>query len=235
MNKRDNGFEYVEGLTSYFKEIQNIRKLTTNEEKALAKKIQHGDKDALNKLVRHNLRFVVSIAKHYRDRGVPFSDLISEGNFGLIQAASKFNPDKNVKFITYAVWWIKHAILEYIDNSIYLINSVEPQDNTMLNELDVDYKTDTINEDFETAINNIQSRKDTIKLITKCLQDREIQVLTLFFGLNDGREMTLEEVGKTMNLTNERVRQIKDCAISKIKCNVLNYSEKDIESFKLLR
>lgn len=235
MYKKDNGFEYVEGLTSYFNEIQNIKKLTADEEKDLARKIQQGDKDALNKLVHHNLRFVVSIAKHYRDRGVSFSDLISEGNFGLIQAAKKFDPEKNVKFITYAVWWIKHAILEYIESSNYLINSVELQDNVILNETDVNYKTDTINEDFETAINNTQSRKDTIKLITKCLQDREIQVLTLFFGLNDGREMTLEEVGKTMNLTNERVRQIKDCALSKIKCNVLRYSSKDIELFKSLR
>lgn len=235
MKRKENGFEYVEGLNTYFKEIQGIKKLTALEEKDLAIKIQNGDQEALNKLVHHNLRFVVSIAKLYRDRGVPFSDLISEGNLGLIQAANKFDPEKNVKFITYAVWWIKHAIREYIEENKKTCDSVEPEDYIINDNMDINYRYDTVNEDFETEINNIQSRKGVIELLTKCLHDRDIKVLTLFFGLNDGKEMTLEEVGKTMNLTNERVRQIKDNAISKLKCNVLNYSEKDIETFKLLR
>lgn len=235
MKNKVNGFEYVEGLTSYFKEIQNIRKLTSEEEKELAKKIQKGDKESLNKLVYHNLKFVVKIAKNYRDRGIPFSDIISEGNLGLIRAASKFEPDKNVKFITYAVWWIKNAICEYIEETNKTFNTVEPEDYIINDNIDINYKYEMVNEDFETTINNIQSRKDTIDLLMKCLHEREVKILTLFYGLNDGKEMTLDEVGKKMNLTNERVRQIKDCAISKLKCKALNYSDKDIEMFKSLR
>lgn len=233
MNKV-NGFEYEDGLTSYFKEIQKIRTLSANEEKELAYKIRKGDKDALNKLVKHNLKFVVNIAKNYRDRGISFSEIISEGNMGLIHAASKFDPDKGFKFITYAVWWIKSAINDYIDENSKN-NTVEPEDNIVHNKMDINYSYDMVNEDFETEINNIQSRKGTIELLMKCLHEREIKILTLFYGLNDGKEMTLDEVGKTMNLTNERVRQIKDNAISKLKCNVLNYPDNDIELFKSLR
>lgn len=101
-----------DSLNQYLDEISKIPLLTKDEEISLAKKIQNGDKEALKKLVKHNLRFVVSIAQRYRNFGVPISDLINEGNIGLIKAASKFDPDKNIKFISYAVWWIKQSILK---------------------------------------------------------------------------------------------------------------------------
>lgn len=235
MIKKNIGYEHVEGLDSYFSDIQNIRKLTAAEEKELSVRIQRGDKDALDKLVYHNLRFVVNIAKNYRDRGVPFADLISEGNVGLIRAASKFDDKKNVKFISYAVWWIKNSINECIEAYKRNNESITYEDYVFNNQSDVDYQLDLINEDFENKINDIQSRKDTIDILLKCLHEREIKILTLFYGLGNGKEMTLDEVGKEMHLTNERVRQIKDNALTKLKCNVLAYSNDEIETFKSLR
>ena len=199
------------------------------------KKIQKGDEQALNKLVYHNLRFVVNIAKNYRNSNVPFADIISEGNLGLIRAAHKFDSTKGVKFISYAVWWIKNSINECIEKYNRDNETLSYDDYTINKCTDLDHKFEQINEDFEEKINNIQSRKDAIESLMKCLHEREIKILTLFFGLNGGREMTLEEVGKEMCLTNERVRQIKDGALSKLKCEVLTYTDDEIDTFRLLR
>lgn len=235
MAKKRIGYEHIEELDSYFNEIQSIRRLTSEEEKELSKKIQKGDKNALNKLVYHNLRFVVNIAKNYRDRGVPFADIISEGNLGLIRAASKFDGEKNVKFISYAVWWIKNSINECIETYNRNKESISYEDYVFNNHSEIKYQFDLVNEDFENKINDIQSRRDTIDILLKCLHEREIKILTLFYGLGNGKEMTLDEVGKEMNLTNERVRQIKDGALTKLKCNVLTYSDDEIETFRSLR
>ena len=100
MGKKNLGYEHVQELSTYFNDIQNIRRLTRREEQILSEKIQKGDEQALNKLVYHNLRFVVNIAKNYRNSNVPFADIISEGNIGLIRAAHKFDSTKGVKFIS---------------------------------------------------------------------------------------------------------------------------------------
>ena len=235
MGKKNLGYEHVQELTTYFNDIQNIRRLTRREEQILSEKIQKGDEQALNKLVYHNLRFVVNIAKNYRNNNVPFADIISEGNIGLIRAAHKFDPSKGVKFISYAVWWIKNSINECIEKYNRDNETLSYEDYTLNKCTDLDNKFEQINEDFEEKINNIQSRKDAIESLMKCLHEREIKILTLFFGLNGGREMTLEEVGKEMCLTNERVRQIKDSALSKLKCEVLTYTDDEIDTFRLLR
>ena len=221
MGKKNLGYEHVQELTTYFNDIQNIRQLSRREEQILSEKIQKGDEQALNKLVYHNLRFVVNIAKNYRNNNVPFADIISEGNLGLIRAAHKFDSTKGVKFISYAVWWIKNSINECIEKYNRDNETLSYDDYTINKCTDLDHKFEQINEDFEEKINNIQSRKDAIESLMKCLHEREIKILTLFFGLNGGKEMTLEEVGKEMCLTNERVRQIKDSALSKLKCEVL--------------
>ena len=235
MGKKNLGYEHVQELTTYFNDIQNIRRLTRREEQILSEKIQKGDEQALNKLVYHNLRFVVNIAKNYRNSNVPFADIISEGNLGLIRAAHKFDSTKGVKFISYAVWWIKNSINECIEKYNRDNETLSYDDYTINKCTDLDHKFEQINEDFEEKINNIQSRKDAIESLMKCLHEREIKILTLFFGLNGGREMTLEEVGKEMCLTNERVRQIKDSALSKLKCEVLTYTDDEIDTFRLLR
>ena len=235
MGKKNLGYEHVQELSTYFNDIQNIRQLTRREEQILSEKIQKGDEQALNKLVYHNLRFVVNIAKNYRNNNVPFADIISEGNIGLIRAAHKFDPSKGVKFISYAVWWIKNSINECIEKYNRDNETLSYDDYTINKCTDLDHKFEQINEDFEEKINNIQSRKDAIESLMKCLHEREIKILTLFFGLNGGKEMTLEEVGKEMCLTNERVRQIKDGALSKLKCEVLTYTDDEIDTFRLLR
>ena len=235
MGKKNLGYEHVQELSTYFNDIQNIRRLTKREEQILSEKIQKGDEQALNKLVYHNLRFVVNIAKNYRNSNVPFADIISEGNLGLIRAAHKFDSTKGVKFISYAVWWIKNSINECIEKYNRNNETLSYDDYTINKCTDLDHKFEQINEDFEEKINNIQSRKDAIESLMKCLHEREIKILTLFFGLNGGKEMTLEEVGKEMCLTNERVRQIKDSALSKLKCEVLTYTDDEIDTFRLLR
>ena len=235
MGKKNLGYEHIQELSTYFNDIQNIRRLTRREEQILSEKIQKGDEQALNKLVYHNLRFVVNIAKNYRNNNVPFADIISEGNLGLIRAAHKFDSTKGVKFISYAVWWIKNSINECIEKYNRDNETLSYDDYTINKCTDLDNKFEQINEDFEEKINNIQSRKDAIESLMKCLHEREIKILTLFFGLNGGREMTLEEVGKKMCLTNERVRQIKDSALSKLKCEVLTYTDDEIDTFRLLR
>lgn len=235
MGKKNIGYEHVQELSTYFNDIQNIRRLTRREEQILSEKIQKGDEQALNKLVYHNLRFVVNIAKNYRNSNVPFADIISEGNLGLIRAAHKFDSTKGVKFISYAVWWIKNSINECIEKYNRDNETLSYDDYTINKCTDLDNKFEQINEDFEEKINNMQSRKDAIENLMKCLHEREIKILTLFFGLNGGKEMTLEEVGKEMCLTNERVRQIKDGALSKLKCEVLTYSDDEIDTFRLLR
>ena len=235
MGKKNLGYEHVQELTTYFNDIQNIRQLSRREEQILSEKIQKGDEQALNKLVYHNLRFVVNIAKNYRNSNVPFADIISEGNLGLIRAAHKFDSTKGVKFISYAVWWIKNSINECIEKYNRDNETLSYDDYTINKCTDLDNKFEQINEDFEEKINNIQSRKDAIESLMKCLHEREIKILTLFFGLNGGKEMTLEEVGKEMCLTNERVRQIKDSALSKLKCEVLTYTDDEIDTFRLLR
>ncbi len=233
--RKNIGFEYIKELDSYFREIQNIRKLSKKEEQELSVRIKQGDREALNDLVYHNLRFVVNIAKNYRNSNVPFADIISEGNMGLLHAATKFDGDKNIKFISYAVWWIKNSINECIETYNRNTEVINYEDYVIDNCKDVDKELNLVNEDFEEKINNLQGRRDAVDDLLKCLHERENKILTLFYGLNDGKEMTLDEVGKCMHLTNERVRQIKDTALSKLKCKALTYSDEEIEVFKSLR
>ncbi len=233
--RKNIGYEYIKELDSYFREIQNIRKLSKKEEQELSVRIKQGDREALNDLVYHNLRFVVNIAKNYRNSNVPFADIISEGNMGLLHAATKFDGDKNIKFISYAVWWIKNSINECIETYNRNTEVINYEDYVIDNCKDVDKELNLVNEDFEEKINNLQGRRDAVDDLLKCLHEREIKILTLFYGLNDGKEMTLDEVGKCMHLTNERVRQIKDTALSKLKCKALTYSDEEIEVFKSLR
>ncbi len=113
-NKELDTIESSDALTSYLNEISSIPVLSQDEEKELGEKIKKGDKEALKKLIKHNLKFVVSIAKKYKNFGVPFLDLINEGNLGLIRAAKKFDPDKDIKFISYASWWVKQSIIKFL-------------------------------------------------------------------------------------------------------------------------
>jgi RNA polymerase primary sigma factor len=233
--RRTQKFEKLDEIDAYFEDIKQYRPLSSREEKELAKKIKKGDKAALDKLVKANLKFVINYAKQYRKSGVPFTDLISEGNIGLIKAAERFDETKGVKFISYAVWWIRNSIQECIER--YLGNDEEVNAETYMfdkcNTSEYEYSSKLVNNEFEEELNNIQSREATIAELMKTLKEREIKILSLYFGLYNGKEMTLDEIGQEMDLTKERVRQIKDKALVKLKVNALSSDE--FYTFKELR
>ena len=233
--KRTQTFEKLDEIDAYFEDIKKYRPLSSREEKELAVKIRKGDKSALDKLVNANLKFVVNYAKQYRKSGVPFSDLISEGNIGLIKAAEKFDETKGVKFISYAVWWIRNSIQECINRYLGNVEEVNAEAHVFDNckKAEYDYSSEIVNEEFEEELTNLQSREATISELMKTLKKREIRILSLYFGLYDGKEMTLDEIGQEMDLTKERVRQIKDKALVKLKVNALSSDEFD--TFKELR
>lgn len=208
-------------INYYIEDIKNYKPLSSEEERRLALEIKKGNQKALDKLVTSNLKFVVNIAKKYKSSGVPFSDLISEGNIGLIRAAQKFDETKNVRFISYAVWWVKNSMQECIEAYNVKNETSSIQDYVITNCTTNDYESNQINEEFENELMNLQSRKDSINDLMKCLQKHEINILMDYFGLIDGKEKTLDEISKKMNLTNERVRQIKDKALIKLRSEAL--------------
>lgn len=249
----------------YLKDISPIEMIDAVEEKELAKLIQAGDKQAEKKLIESNLRFVVSIAKQYVGRGLEISDLVSEGNIGLIKAAQKFDFTKDTKFITYAVWWIRQSILQSIgdngrmvrlpQNQIRQLNLIKTTQSELeqklerpadieelaesLNmdsdklqltlgssqyhssldfELDEDFTLgDTLSSDSFTD-SGLISESNTIEvnqLLSK-LNSKEKLVIEMSFGLNGKSESTIGEIANTIGLGQERCRQIKKLALSKM-------------------
>lgn len=259
-------------LEKYLSDVSREEMITYAEEVELAKKIKMGDKDALNKLVRANLRFVISVAKQYQNQGLPLQDLITEGNIGLIKAAQRFDETKGFKFISYAVWWIRQSILQAIAehsrivrlplnritniskiNKIlakaeqengnetdifdlaekYGINPNEIQETLMFNtksaslDAPVSSSDDSVNllellvlnDDSESPdkILDYESLKTDLNRLINTLTPREIQILNEIYGLNGHFPLSLDEVAKKHHLSKERVRQIKDKAIAKLK------------------
>lgn len=252
-------------LEKYLQEIGKEELLTVDEEVELAQRIHNGDKKALERLTKANLRFVVSVAKQYQNQGLSLPDLINEGNVGLITAAKKFDETRGFKFISYAVWWIRQSILQALaENSrlVYLpLNQVNnltkihrflsdfaqknertPSNEEIAEALDIDVeKVKTImqssgrptsmdaplaDDEGSCLLDLLQSRdgsnteRDLItgSLITevsaavKKLPERERKVVEMFFGLN-GPEMNLEDIGRELHLSRERVRQLKEKAL----------------------
>jgi RNA polymerase primary sigma factor len=244
--------------------------ITREEETVLAKLIRVNDQEALDKLVRSNLRFVVSVAKKYQNQGVSLADLINEGNLGLIRAAHKFDETKGIKFISYAVWWIRQAILQALAEQSRIVRvplnragalhrigkrasalrqelgreathaeiadgmdiSIEEVAKTMSisqghlsldapmspgedNKL-LDFIADTLSPTpdeltFEKALT------EAIEESLSDLKERESKILRLYFGLDGAEPMTLEEIGELLGITRERVRQIKEKALSRLR------------------
>ena len=257
-------------LDKYLQEIGKVDLLTAEEEVDLARRIKKGDKSALEKLTKANLRFVVSVSKQYQNQGLSLPDLINEGNLGLIKAAQRFDETRGFKFISYAVWWIRQSILQALAeqsrivrlplNKIGSINKInkayakleqkherapnhdeiaellevtnnevkesmrnsgrhvsmdaplkEDEDNNMY---DVMKSEDSITPETELMYESL--RKEIDRAISTLTQ-READVVRLYFGLNGGHPMTLEEIGEKFDLTRERVRQIKEKAIRRLK------------------
>ena len=261
-------------LDKYLQEIGHEELLTTDEEVELAQRIRKGDKRALERLTKANLRFVVSVAKQYQNQGLSLPDLINEGNVGLIKAAEKFDETRGFKFISYAVWWIRQSILQAIAeqsrlvrlplNQVGSVNKIARELNKFEQEHErkpsvdeiaerVDLPEDKIadamkansrhvsmdapiadgedssmidflagdssNTDKELAI---ESLKAEVSRILKLLTDKEQKVVRAFFGIDGSPEMTLDEIGEKYNLTRERVRQIKEKALRRLRHNTKN-------------
>ncbi|MBI4553220.1 MAG: sigma-70 family RNA polymerase sigma factor [Candidatus Latescibacteria bacterium] len=259
-----------QSLDLYLQEIGDVPLLSAEEEVALARSIRRGDQRALEKLTKANLRFVVSVAKQYQNQGLYLADLINEGNLGLIKAAKRFDETKGFKFISYAVWWIRQAILQALAEqsrivrlplnrvgTLHKIGRVssdleqefgrEPSPDEIAQELDMSpYEIadtlrissrhlsldapfsqgednrllDILEDDMQTSPDEIlmdDSLKHEIERALDSLSEREAEVISLYFGINADRSYTLEEIGEQFGLTRERVRQIKEKAIRRLR------------------
>jgi RNA polymerase primary sigma factor len=257
-------------LDQYLYEVSKTPLLTTPQEVAIARKVRAGDQEAMQELVKRNLRFVISVAKKYQNRGLALTDLIGEGNVGLLTAARKFDPDQGVKFISYAVWWIRQAILaalarhgrtvrvplnrtadlsrivrtseslrqelrreptpEEIANAVGLsvdvvqslaaLNTAEVRldapldpdgDRSLIDRFIVDDQSDAEAQAMD------QFLSEEIERALRTLPARDAKVLRLYFGLDGGREHTLEEIGAMLGVTRERVRQLRDRALKRLR------------------
>jgi RNA polymerase primary sigma factor len=261
-----------QALDKYLNEISKIPMLTPEEEVTLAQRIRTGDQDALDEMARANLRFVVSVAKQYQNQGLSLSDLINEGNVGLIKAARRFDETKGFKFISYAVWWIRQSILQAIVENSRIVrmpinkagsyNKVneaylsfvqqferEPTDeelaellgmserevNTLLRSgsrhvsldaplgglddtdatmLDVMVTEDIAEPDMDLMA---ESLREDVALGLNILSPREVEVISSYYGLNGYTAITLDEIAELYGLTRERVRQIKERAIRRLR------------------
>jgi RNA polymerase primary sigma factor len=258
-------------LRNYLREIGSEPLLTAAQEVELAKRIRQGDHEALNHLTRANLRFVVSVAKQYVNRGLELGDLINEGNLGLIHAAKRFDETRGFRFISYAIWWIRQRILQAITeqsrvirlplNRAGVVNKISRTTSALGQELMREPTTSEIAEHMEISeeeiLNTLKVANSPVSLdnsyysqgsgdplidiledkdqapvdeacfdkslthdiqeALKGLNNREAEILTLYFGIQRDRPLTLEEIGKRMGLTRERVRQIKERAIERLR------------------
>ncbi len=260
-----------QSLEKYLQEIGKVDLLTPEEEVELAKRIKQGDRQALEQLTKANLRFVVSVAKQYQNQGLSLSDLINEGNLGLIKAAQRFDETRGFKFISYAVWWIRQSILQALAeqsrivrlplNKVGSLNKI----NRAFSELEQEFERDPSPEELAQALNittkevettlgvaarhvsvdapfvegednslldvlendktpetdrqleYIESLRREIERSLSTLTPRQADVVKLYFGIGIPHPMSLEDIGAKFDLTRERVRQIKDKAISKLR------------------
>lgn len=235
MNQYANDF--TETVRVYYDDLKKYKPLTKAKERRLLKRCKKGNLKAKNEILEANLRFVFDIAKHYTGRGVPISELISDGNMGLLKAIEKFDESKDVKFISYAVWWIRQAMLESIKrrNAINFVE-IEPNtdnDSSMDKKLIEDDEDDTyFNNDFSNENDEKESeikigQKNIVIKLLNVLDERERDVIESYYGINDKKELTLTDIGKKYNLSSERVRQIKKKGLMKLRTKMLllNYSD----------
>jgi len=233
MNQYANDF--TETVRVYYDDLKKYKPLTKTKERRLLKKCKKGNLKAKNEILEANLRFVFDIAKRYTGRGVPISELISDGNMGLLRAIEKFDESKDVKFISYAVWWIRQAMLESIKrrNAINFVE-IEPNtdnDSSMDKKLieddedDASFNNDFSNENDEKSMEVSENQRNIITSLIGTLSDRERDIVENYYGINDKKELTLTDIGKKYNLSSERVRQIKLNAIRKLRSKILLYDD----------
>ena len=259
-----------QSLDKYLQEIGKVDLLTAADEVALAKRIKAGDRKALETLTKANLRFVVSVAKQYQNQGLSLSDLINEGNTGLIKSAQRFDETRGFKFISYAVWWIRQSILQALAeqsrivrlplNRVGSLNKISRSSSQLEQEYGREPTTEELAKVLDITVNEVddtmkvsgrhasldasfvqgeesslldvlentseegpdselmnESLRQEIRQLLATLTEREADVILLYFGLNGKHPMTLEEIGAYFQLTRERVRQIKEKGIKKLR------------------
>jgi len=222
-------------VITYYNELTKYKPLTKSREKRLLRLCKKGNIKAQNEIIESNLKFVFDIARHYTGRGVPISDLISEGNMGLLRAIDKFDETKDVKFISYAVWWIRQYMLDSIRKK-KLLNIVEIENsetNTSLESSISDDEDEIVGSNDKAFSNEIeeykrelsQSQKEVIKKLLNCLNKREREIIESYYGINDKEELNLSEIGEKFGLTSERVRQIKLSAFKKLRTSMMMYKD----------
>ena len=257
-------------LDLYLKEISRYPLITRHDEAQLARRIRMGEREALDKLCRSNLRFVVSVAKKYQNQGVALSDLINEGNLGLIRAAHKFDETKGIKFISYAVWWIRQAILQALAeqsrivhvplNRAGTLHRIGRRSSALLQELGREPSAEEIAIGMDITLDEVRKTlsisrghlsldapmtpgednklldylpdednpspvdlaldgalKSAIQDSLGSLKPREAKILRLYYGLDSNEAMTLEEIGSVLGITRERVRQVKEKALTRLR------------------
>lgn len=230
--------DFNETVKAYYDDLGKYKPLSRREERRLLRQTKKGSLKAKNKILEHNLRFVFEIAKRYSGRGVAMGDLISEGNMGLLKAIEKFDESRDVKFISYAVWWIRQSMLEAIKKT-KLINTVEIEPNSSNDEIisrkvsdDEDesvtyYDVGFSNEMDERKKEVIENQKQVISELMETLNDREKIIIESFYGLNGKKEMTLTEISKMFGISIERARQVKKQGMKKLRSEALLLEESD--------
>ena len=230
MNQYANDFTRI--TQTYFDELKRYKPLTRSKERRLLKKCKKGNIKAKNEILEANLRFVFDIAKHYTGRGVPISELISDGNMGLLKAIDKFDESKDVKFISYAVWWVRQAMLESIKkkNAVTFVD-IEPNsdndtsiDKKLIDEGDDDSDNSSTmySNEYEERMKEVaENQKNMISSLIGTLSERERDIVESFYGINDKKELTLTDIGKKYGISTERTRQIKLNAIRKLRSKIL--------------
>jgi len=218
-------------VKTYYDELKRYKPISRAKEKELIYKAKNGDINAQNEILTANLRFVFNIASRYKGNGTAISDLISEGNLGLIKAIQKFDPDKDVKFISYAVWWVRNSMQEFIKKRQACLN-IEKEEDSLNSPVDTYYLKDS-EDDYiikkETVLSNEEDEernelhKNQKKIVDKLLgnlSEREKFIIEQYYGIN-GEEKNLEEIGNMLGITKERVRQIKACSLTKLRSDIL--------------
>lgn len=226
--------DYDKSLNDYFNKIKDFKPYTLKEEITLWEDYKKNNNfSSRNKLFNANCKFVVNVAKSFRGRGVSMSDLISEGNIGLLNAIDRYDPTRNVKIFSYGVWWIKQAMQEAIEKRNFIPSEELPTEkNTDLPQDDMDNAQDSeINELPEIFIdednNEISRTEEQKKVINDALcgvSKRDALMLLEYYGVLTGKPKTLEELGVKYNLTKERIRQINKKTIKKMRTEMLNNS-----------